>query len=175
MTDEARSNIRNALYAAVRRYPGIHVRGLERYVGVSAPLVLYHLKRLLAEGFVESHDQRGYARYFPTAKKKASRVTKRDLALVGVLREEVPLHVVLLLLDAGPLAHADLVDRLGIAKSTLSYHLAKLAEVGIVEREPGSARVRLADRDRIYALLLAYDPTPDLLDAFHDLWDDLYG
>jgi DNA-binding transcriptional ArsR family regulator len=57
----------------------------------------------------------------------------------------------------------------------VSYHLAKLAEAGVVEREPGGQRLRLADRDRMHALLLAYKPTPDLLDAFAALWGDLYG
>lgn len=175
MSGEAKPNIRSAVHAAVRRYPGIHVRGLERHVGASAPLVQYHLKHLLAEGFVEAHEQHGYTRYYPTAKSKSAKVTKRDLALVGLLREEVPLHVVLLLLDEGPLTHGDLVARLDVAKSTASYHLAKLAEAGMVEREPRSTRLRLAQRERIYALLLAYDPTPDLIDAFHKLWDDLYG
>jgi predicted transcriptional regulator len=175
VAEKAKPNVRSAVYAAVRRYPGIHVRGLERHVGVSAPLAQYHLKHLLAEGFVEAHEQHGYTRYYPTKKGKAARVTKRDLALVGLLREEAPLHIALVLLDEGPLTHGDLVARLDIAKSTVSYHLAKLAEANVVEREPGSTRIRLADRERIYALLLAYDPTPDLLDSFHELWDDLYG
>ena len=168
-------SIRVKVHEAVLRYPGIHVRGLERHVRASAPLVQYHLKRLVEEGFVEGHEQGGYTRYYPTDKARQLRVTEADLPVVGLLREEVPLHVVLILLDEGPQAHAQLVERLGMAKSTVSYHLAKLAEAGIVERDPGSTKVRLKDRDRIHALLLAYRPTPDLLDAFADLWSDLYG
>ena len=168
-------SIRVKVHEAILRYPGIHVRGLERHVRASAPLVQYHLKRLVEEGFVEPHEQGGYTRYYPTAKAKQLRVTERDLPLVGLLREEVPLHVVLLLLDHGPQTHGELVDRLGMAKSTVSYHLAKLAEAGVVDREPGTQRLVLKDRERMHALLLAYQPTPDLLDAFADLWGDLYG
>jgi predicted transcriptional regulator len=167
--------VRTAVYDAVRRYPGIHVRGLERHVGASAPLVQYHLKRLEEAGFVEAHEQGGYTRYYPTHKGKTAQVTKRDLPLVGLLREEVPLHIVLLLLDHGPQTHGALVEALGVAKSTASYHLAKLAEAGIVEREPGTHRLRLAERERMYKLLLAYRPMPDLVDAFASVWDDLYG
>lgn len=176
MPEEAlRGEVRKRVYDAVRRYPGIHVRGLERNLGISAPLAQYHLRRLEEAGFLESHDQGGYSRYYPTSKGKSARVTKEDLPLVGVLREEVPLHVALLLLDHGPMTHTELVEQLGIAKSTVSYHLAKLAELGLVEREAKSQRVRLAQRDRVYRLLLAYDPTPDLRDAFAKLWEDLYG
>lgn len=167
--------VRLLVHETVRRYPGIHVRGLERALKVSAPLVQYHLRRLEEEGFVESHEQGGYVRYYPTGKTETIRVTEKDLPLVGLLREEVPLHVVLLLLDHGPQTHAQLVERLGMAKSTVSYHLAKLADLGVVEREPATTRLRLRDRDRIHALLLAYRPTPDLLDAFAKLWGDLYG
>ncbi|HVL47691.1 MAG TPA: ArsR family transcriptional regulator [Candidatus Thermoplasmatota archaeon] len=166
---------RQRVYASVRRYPGIHVRGLERELRISSALAQYHVRKLDEEGFIEGREQGGYVRYYPTSKGKAARVTERDIPLVGVLREQVPLHVALLLLDRGPLTHADLARELGVAKSTTSYHLAKLAEAGIVVREPGTPRLTLAERDRIYRLLLAYQPTPDFLDAFADLWSDLYG
>lgn len=167
--------IRRRVYEEVLRYPGIHVRGLERNLGVSAPLAQYHLRKLVEEGWVEVHEQGGYSRHYPTRKGRTAHVSDEDMPLVGLLREELPLHVALLLLDHGPQTHAELVERLGVAKSTLSYHLAKMAAAGLVDREPGTTRLRLADRDRVYRLLLAYRPTPDLLDAFADLWEDLYG
>lgn len=176
MGDESEKvSIRKRVYDAVRRYPGLHIRGLERNLGISAPLVQYHLRKLVEEGFVEGHEQGGYMRYYPTSKGKSASVTGPDVPIVGLLREEVPLHVVLLFLDHGELAHGEIVAHLGVAKSTASYHLAKLAEAGVVERVPGSTKLRLVDRERIYRLLLAYTPTPDLLDAFADLWEDLYG
>ncbi|GEM_PF-3251528 len=170
--DGVKPGIRKQVYDAVRRYAGIHVRGLERNLGVSAPLVQYHLKRLVEGGFVEAREQGGYTRYYATS--KAERVREEDRDLLGLLREEVPLHIALLLLDAGPMTHGALVDRLGMAKSSVSYHLAKLAQAGFVEREPGSHRIRLAQPERVQALLLAHEPTPDLLDAFAGLWGDLY-
>ncbi|HVM45631.1 MAG TPA: ArsR family transcriptional regulator [Candidatus Thermoplasmatota archaeon] len=166
--------MRQRVYDAVRRYPGIHLREIERQTGVSAPLAQYHLRKLADDGYVEVHEQGGYARHFPTDKGKSASVTPRDLPLVGLLREEVPLHAVLLLLDRGPLTHAELVAELGVAKSTASYHLAKLAEADVVERA-GEGKLRLKDRERIYRLLLAYRPTPTLVDSFAELWEDLYG
>ncbi|HUR69206.1 MAG TPA: ArsR family transcriptional regulator [Candidatus Thermoplasmatota archaeon] len=167
--------MRQRVYDTVRRYPGIHLRGIERELSTSAALAQYHLRSLAEEGLVEHHEQGGYARYYPTARGKSARVTTRDVPLVGLLREEVPLHIVLLLLDRGALTHTELVRELGIAKSTVSYHLAKLAEAGIVEREPGAPALRLADAERIDRLIRAYRPTPSLIDAFADLWEDLYG
>lgn len=174
-TIHGKGEVRRLVYEAVQRYPGIHLRALERNLGVSAPLVQYHVRQLAHEGFVEAREQGGYTRFYPGEKAKAARVTEADLPLVGLLREEVPLHVALVLLDHGPQTHGQLVEHVGVAKSTLSYHLAKMAEAGVIVRVPGSPAVRLAERDRIYALLLTYRPTPDLLDAFARLWGDLYG
>jgi len=170
-----RADVRALVYDVVRRYPGIHIREVERQTGISAPLAHYPLRKLIDNGFVEVHEQGGYARHFPTDKGKSARVMPEDLPLVGLLREEVPLHVVLLILDRGPMTHTELVEELDIAKSTVSYHLAKLAEAGVVERGAGETKLRLADRERMYRLLLAYRPTPGLIDTFADLWDDLYG
>lgn len=172
---KVRPEARKRVYDAVRRYPGIHLRGLERNLSLSAALVQYHVRKLEEEGFMEAREQGGYVRYYPTSKGKSAAVTQADQPVVGILREEVPLHIALILLDEGPLAHATLVGRAGVAKSTLSYHLAKMAELGLVEREPGTPRLRLRERDRIYRLLLAYHPTPDLRDHFARLWEDLYG
>jgi DNA-binding transcriptional ArsR family regulator len=149
---------------------------VERHVGASAQLVQYHVKKLEEEGLVEAHEQGGYTRYYPTAPgRHKRRVPKEDLPVVGLLREEVPLHIVLVLLDEGPRTHGELVERLGVAKSTASYHLAKLAEAGIVGRVAGSARIGVVAPAHVRRLLKAYAPTPDLLDAFADLWEDLYG
>lgn len=167
--------VRKRVYDAVRRYPGIHLREIERQTKVSAPLAQYHLRKLADEAFVEAREQGGYTRFYPTEKGKSARVVEADLPALALLREEVPLHIALLLLDLGPLAHGDLTEKAGVAKSTLSYHLAKLAEAGLVERAPGTAAVRLVDRERVYRLLLAYNPTPDLTDRFASLWEDLYG
>lgn len=172
--DAPKPDTRKLVHDTVVRYPGIHLRNVERTVGISTALANYHLKKLAEAGFVEAHEQGGYARFYPTSKGKAVQVTPEDLPILGLLREEVPLHVALLLLDHGPQTHAELHAQIGTAKSTLSYHLAKLAEAGIIDRAPGSPKLRLVDRDRIYRLLLTYTPTPDLLDAFAGLWSDLY-
>lgn len=175
MPPDGEPSIRQRVHAAIQRYPGIHVRGLERHLHVSAPLAQYHLKRLVAEGWIEGRDQGGYTRYYATGKGDDARILEQDMPLLGLLREEVPLHIALLLLDDGPQPHGAIVARTGLAKSTVSYHLAKMAEAGLVERVPGAPAIRLTDRERVYRLLLHHAPTPDLLDTFAELWEDLYG
>lgn len=167
------STARQRIYDAVRRFPGIHLREIERQTGESAQLAEYHLGKLAADGYVDARGFGGYTRFFPTSKGKAARVTEHDKVALSVLREAVPLHIALVLLDDGPLTHSQIVERVGVAKSTVSYHLTKLAEAKVVVRD--GKLIRLADRDATYRLLLTYKPTPGLLDAFGDLWESLYG
>jgi predicted transcriptional regulator len=169
-----KQSTRIKVYECVCKYPGIHVRGISRTLDIEVALVQYHLHALAEDKLVEFHEQGGYSRYYPTRKGKTPTVDPADVPLLGLLREEAPLHIVLTLLDQGPLTHREIADATKIAKSTLSYHLAKLAKEGIVERFPSSTRVRLAERGRIIRLLTAYKPTPEMRSAFEDLWGDLY-
>jgi predicted transcriptional regulator len=168
------SSTRLTVFDAIRRYPGIHVRGLARNLRMEVALVQYHLKALEEDGLIEFHEQGGYTRYYPTKKAKEGVVDAIDKPLLGLLREEAPLHIVLTLLDQGALTHKELAEETGIGKSTLSYHLTKLAQAGLIERTPGTTRIQLAQRDRIQRILATYKPTPDVMSAFEELWRDLY-
>lgn len=173
MKDE-RGTARRRIYDLIRRYPGLHIRGVEAQLGFSGPLALYHLRRLEAAGYVESREAGGYVRFYPTAKRTLVRLTDADKKLLGYVREQVPLGIILHLLDEGPSSHKDLVPKLGVAPSTLSYHLGKLTADAVV-RHREDRRYELANADRVEALFLAYNPTPDLLGRFADLWGSLYG
>jgi predicted transcriptional regulator len=168
------SSTRITIYEAICQYPGIHARALARHVRIEVALVQYHVKALIEDGLVEQHEQGGYTRYFPTKRAGEKGVDALDVSLLSLLREEAPLHIVLVLLDQGGLTHKELAEETEIGKSTLSYHLAKLAEAGIIQRVPGTTRIELTQRERIQRLLAKYKPTPDIRATFDDLWRDLY-
>ena len=170
---DVRSN-RVAILDVVCEYPGIHIRALARNTGLEIALVQYHLKALLEDGLVEMREQGGYTRYYPTKKAGGNVVDPMDVHLLATLREEPALLIVLTLLDQGMLTHRELADETGIGKSTLSYHLAKLAQAGLIERTPGTTRIQLAQRDRVHRILRAYKPVPDVLSAIEKLWRGLY-
>jgi len=175
MAEGSKPDIRSKAYQTVRRYPGIHLHAIARHMATSTPLARYHLEKLRDEGWVEADEQGGYRRYFPTAKGKAAAVDDADKPFVGALRDETTLHIVLLLLDEGSQTHGQLHSQLGGAKSTLTYHLNKLIEGNLLRRDDDAKTYSLTERERTYRLLLTYTPTRDLLDAFADLWEDLYG
>lgn len=126
----------------VARVPGAHLRGIERMTGLPLGQVLYHLDRLERMGLVVSARDWGFRRYFV-----ASDVDRREKKLLGALRHDAPRRIALALLERGALAHKDLQALVGVAGSTLSFHLQRLVASGVLQRERvGTSNVyRLVD------------------------------
>jgi predicted transcriptional regulator len=165
--------VRRRVYRHVLQYPGIHLRGVEHQLGISSALASYHLHELEKGGWLRSYEMQGYTRWFPGRRSREATLTRRERRMLGLLREEAALQVTLLLLERGEMTHGQLVEELGLAKSTVSYHLAKMERAGLVRRREEA--VTLADVDLAESLLLRFEPTPDLLGRFRRLWEDLYG
>lgn len=173
-----RASTQSRVLACIRKYPGIHLRAIERELGLSSALVHYHVKGLEAGGLIVSAPVGGYLRFYPKEAVEGRRgLTADDQELLAFLREEVPLHVVLILLERGPTTQADIGEDLGLAKSTVSYHVDKLVTRGLLERqERGQEKVlRVRDAGRVRRLLAHYEPTVDLQEKFRGLWEDFYG
>lgn len=175
MPDEPKPSgeVRRRVYRHVLDYPGVHLRGVEQQLGISSALASYHLHELEKGGWLRSYGMAGYVRWFPGPRSREAKLTLRERRLLGLMREEAAFQVTLVLLDRGAATHAQLVEALGLAKSTVSYHLAKMERAGLVKRR--EEEVVLADPDLAESLLLRYEPTPDLLGRFRKVWEDLYG
>lgn len=163
--------MRRRLHAAVQEFPGIHVREVARQLDTSIALVEYHLNVLVHNGLVVAEKGDRYVRIYPAGKETPS---PADRETVAVLRERLPLQIVLHLLDHGASRHKDVAAALGMSKSKLSFHLRKLEAGGLVGRD-AEGRFSVLDRRRVERLLLSYPPTRDLRTAFAAVWLSLYG
>ena len=117
--------------------PGVHLRGVERMTGYPLGQVLYHLDRLERMGLVVSVKGAGYRRFFVTGA-----FTREEKPVLAALRHDAPRRIVIRLLEAPGLAHAELREALGLAGSTVSFHLGRLVDLGVLEREPSGGRFR---------------------------------
>lgn len=168
--------MRRRILSLVNKYPGLHLRELQRRASTSAMLVEYHLNVLERVGLVTSQDEGGYRRFFP-AKDAKLPLGKTEKVWLGQLRQPVPLGIALHLVETPLAAHKDLADVVPVTKSTLTYHLKGMEASGLVVREPpGTGRAfRLADAAKVLALLRAYRPTPDMVAAYGEMWDQIFG
>lgn len=166
------------MYRCVEDYPGLHLSEVARQCGLEVNHAKYHVAYLERHGLVSSREEGGRQLVFPRKEGPLGpqeAVGADDKAVLALLRQPVPLHAVLVLLDRGECGHADLDAAIPVSRTTLHYHMAKLEKAGLVAswRAGKERRYRLADQDRVLGLLLRYRPPDSLVAGFLEAWEAL--
>ncbi len=162
---------RRRAHELITAYPGLHLREVARRLGVDVRTAEYHLRQLEKHGLAKGVDEGGFRRYFPrTADGRMELVDARDRTLLGVLRRPIPLFVSLVLLTRDEATYGELAKEAGVSPSTLSYHLGRMEQDGLIGKR--GEKYVLREPERVARLLYAHRPTEDLLDRFVDLWKD---
>lgn len=167
-----RDGMPDRIVSEIHDHPGIHFRALARELDTSTALVNYHLEDLLEADQIRSVEVGGHTRYFPDG--ELEDLTGEERSMLDAMRQTRRLEIVLALLQGGPAQHKSLHEIVGASKGTLTYHLGKLRDAGVVEKVP-DGRFRLVDPKQVRRLLVCYEPESDLLDEVHDMWEDLFG
>jgi predicted transcriptional regulator len=163
---------RRRLLRLIERYPGLHLRELARQTEMSEALVSHHVESLLTARLVRSETTDNYRRFFAVGGESPSTADSENLAL---LRQRIPLQIVILLLERGSATNQEVAQTFGIAKSTASYHLGRLLDARVVTRLEDGNRLALTDRDTMERLLLRWRAPETLTGRFVEMWGDFYG
>jgi DNA-binding transcriptional ArsR family regulator len=121
------NDTREALYESVREAPGSYLSELAAELDLSVSTVRYHARILENNRIVTVAETSGKHRLYP--------VGGSDPTLLAALDEEATARVLHGLHELGPVTVADLASELGLADSTVSYHLSRLDDDGLVTRE----------------------------------------
>ena len=166
------SDTRTRIESHVRRHPGVHFNELVRSLDFAPGQVQYHLRRLLAAGDLAEERLYGQTHYY------APEIGSWDRGTLALIRRETARDIVAHLLAEGSARPEAVADALGIARSTLEWHVDHLVEQGIVRKERSARNrvtlvlVRPAETERLLAAI-----SPSLPDRFVDrlarLVDDL--
>ncbi|MBP1985649.1 winged helix-turn-helix transcriptional regulator [Halolamina salifodinae] len=163
---------RERLLDHVRDHPGRHASALGREFDLATGQRQYHLRRLRRDGAVVADERHGRTHYFTPG------YDDRERERLALARRETSRAALAALLAAGETPAATLAERLDVARSTLSYHVDRLRDAGLIaERrdERGRVHLSLADPGATRSLLATVEPsTPDrLVDRFTRLVDEL--
>jgi predicted transcriptional regulator len=150
--------------------PGLHLRELQRLIGMSFNSTRYHVDKLTASGEILRIEEGGFSRLYPVGTSDA------DKALYSAIRRPTDRHILATMIKTGRVSHGELSTLTGFAKSTLSEHLGRLAEIGAIVRRVSSestVEYELTDPARIEALINVQNLTllRKATDRFIDLWD----
>jgi len=155
----------------VSHSPGIHLRMLQRLLGVSFTTVRFHVDHLEKNGEIVRSREYGYSRLFPTG------MTDDMKAVCACLQNGTSRKVLQALVD-GPqyLMQTDLSEALRLSKSTTSECIVSLTRVDLVERRfapDGRVVYDVKDRQRAAQFLAVFSRNPlDVAsDDLIDLWD----
>ncbi|WP_162562571.1 winged helix-turn-helix transcriptional regulator [Salinigranum rubrum] len=119
---------RASLYDHLRAKPGTYLAALSDVAAIDAPrpTVRYHLKVLERRGLVTSEKRRGKRRFFPVG-------TAPDALELAM--ESAPARAVLEALAESADTVSGLAERVDRDPSTVTYHLSRLEDDGLVNRE----------------------------------------
>ncbi|MFD1586388.1 winged helix-turn-helix transcriptional regulator [Halorientalis brevis] len=147
----------------VREHPGSHFRGIVDALDQATGQVQHHVSRLVRNGDLERVSLYGQTHYYPTGYDEWEKGT------IALLRRETTRELVAALLAKDGRRPGALADEMGVARSTLEYHLDRLVEREVVEkRRDDRGRVTLyLERPQETALLLA-EVAPTYAERFVD-------
>ncbi|MDQ2049441.1 ArsR family transcriptional regulator [Natronolimnohabitans sp. A-GB9] len=166
------SNTRDQIRAHVQSNAGIHFNELVRESEFAPGQIQYHIRRLIDAGDLVREECYGQTHYYPP------QYDEWERAALALFRRETVREIVVHLIEHEPCRPGTVADDLGIARSTLEYHLDHLVEHDIVTKEydrRNRVTLSLSDPDRTAPLLSEVTPTvPDrLVDRFTRLVDGL--
>lgn len=163
---------RDRIRAHVEANPGVHFNAIVRRLDVAAGQAQYHLRRLAAADVIQSEPRQGRTHYF------VGDFDPWERRAVAVLRRETARDVATTVLTCAPVTPGAVADELGVARSTLEYHLGHLVDADLVRKHHDDAgRVTLTaprPAETIRLLDLVTPSLPErLVDRFERLLDSV--
>jgi predicted transcriptional regulator len=165
------SETRTRVLDCVYDNPGIHFNAVGRTLDIATGQTQYHLRKLCREQSLEKEAVCGRTHYYPPT------FSAWERGAIALLRRETTREIVLLLLRQDPMRPGEIADHLELARSTVEWHLSRLVEYDIAEKqETNDTLVIELTRDRaLYRLLREIEPKllDRVVDRFSRLTDSL--
>ncbi|WP_135306085.1 winged helix-turn-helix transcriptional regulator [Haloarcula amylovorans] len=132
-SDPLENTARNQIYDVISWSPGTYPMEIVDTTSLSRSTVRYHLRILEEEGLIASETVLGKQRYFQPG--------DQHIELLVALKTEMSRAVLTAIYRLEPVSVSQLAHELDRASSTVSYHLSRLVELGLVEQERDGSTV----------------------------------
>ncbi len=170
---------RRSIFEAIQEEPGLHLRGLSRRLKMKTSLVEYHVRELLINGLIAESREDGYRRFYPGENPSTGShgFNARHRTMLHYLRQDVPLRMILMMLNKGGCSHKEMLRDIPVSGSTLSYHLERLRSSGIVERyrdEWGKGFRLIAPKEILWLIVRGKMDERTVVDGMLSTFDEFY-
>lgn len=154
---------RDRIQEYIATHPGEHFNALTRTLDLAPGQVQYHLKKLRGQGAVVEEHLYGRTHYY------TPEYDEWERSAIAVLRRETARDILFYLLEHGSARPDTVADDLGIARSTLEWHLNHLVEQDLVEKQRDKRNhVTLVVSRPTETVQLLEEITPSLSDRMLD-------
>jgi predicted transcriptional regulator len=160
---------RRRIVAHVRQHPGLHLRALAEALAMPVSTLEYHCYHLERHGHLAVREGGGFKAFYPS-----EGMDRRDRDILYLVRHDAPRRICAHLLLHPGTTPGQLKDVVRLSGPTLSFHLRKLRDAGIVHEEPDgrTKRLTVVDPERVANLLVTYRASfvDDAVDRFSAAW-----
>ncbi len=172
--DEALAlDVRNKIYRAISKNPGLHFRELQRRSKVATGSLQYHLEFLQKRHLVRADRQGKFVRYYSVRGRQLGELQP----IMNLLRQESLRKIMLFLLTKKRANNEKIAAVVGLSPSTVSWHMLKLVEAGIVEKRRVGRKTffYIIEPERTAELLRSYKRSflDEMVDGFVAMWEEL--
>ena len=150
--------------------PGIRYRELLRRTGLVNGVLTYHLSALEKASVIKVDRQSRVTRYYPV------NVSDHESQVLGFVRHEPAREIISFILQQDMCTFNELVDYVKKAPSTVSSHLKRLKDAGLVSVRYGEYQLySLSNRDLVAEVLAKYRATfaDRVVDNYVEMLDEL--
>lgn len=160
---------RKEIFEYVQANPGVHFSQLKRDLDMETGLLQHHLRTLENYDVLTSEEHQGKRRLFV-----AEELDDEERAILSSLRYETTRHILLFLLEENTARNRAIAEELGVAPATVSWHVSRLVEDGIVSevRNGRTTRYTVTDEELTMQLLVRYQESfvDRAVDNVLDFW-----
>jgi DNA-binding transcriptional ArsR family regulator len=125
-TTEQEEDTKVLLMRHIEQTPGIRYRELLRLTGLVNGVLTHHLAALEKANVIKTYRESRISRYYPVS------ISDKESAILKFVRHEPIRGILLFILENEMCTFDEIVDHTGKAPSTVSSHLKRLKEAGIV-------------------------------------------
>lgn len=144
---------RKEIFEHVEATPGIHFSQVKRDLDMETGLLQHHLQTLEEYDVLMSEDHQGKRRLFV-----AEELSDEERDILSSLRYETTRDILLFLIQQEAARNGSIAEEIGVAPATVSWHLSRLVEDGIVSkvRDGRTTLYTVTDEELTMKLLVRY-------------------
>jgi predicted transcriptional regulator len=164
------SDSQSNVLKVIGQNPGIRYKELARQTGFANGVLTYHLNILEQIGNINKFRHGNITRYY------LINIPTQDLKIISHLRVHSEKDIILFILDHDFCTFNEIVEYSRKAPSTISWHLKRLCQDGIIAVHPGEYNLyRITDKRVVNLLFIRYKEsfTDKVVNNFVDISDEL--